>query len=74
VEALGGRISRNLERLTASIAAAGLVIGGAMLLEGRLGGWYHNLGEFMVAGGIIAMIVVYVGILRGDQGRGRGRR
>ncbi|AMV73784.1 AarF/ABC1/UbiB kinase family protein [Desulfuromonas carbonis] len=74
VEALGGRISRNLERLTAAIAAAGLAIGGAMLLEGRHGGWYHNLGEFMVGGGIIAMIVVYVGIWRGDRGRGQGRR
>ena len=74
MEALGGRISRNLERLTAAIAAAGLAIGGAMLLEGQLGGWYHDLGEFMVAGGIIAMIVVYIGIWRGDHGRGQGRR
>jgi len=74
VEALGGGISRKLERLTASIAATGMVIGGAMLLEGRLGGWYHILGEFMVAGGIIAMVVVYIGIWRGDRGRGRGRR
>jgi ubiquinone biosynthesis protein len=74
VEALGGRISRNLERLTASIAAAGLAIGGAMLLEGRLSGWHHNLGEFMVAGGIIAMVAVYIGIWRGDQVRGHGRR
>jgi ubiquinone biosynthesis protein len=74
VEALGGRVSRNLERLTAAIAAAGLAIGGAMLLEGRLGSWYHVLGEFMVIGGILAMAVVYVGIWRGDRGRGRGRR
>ena len=32
VEALGGRISRNLERLTGAIASAALVIGGAMLV------------------------------------------
>jgi ubiquinone biosynthesis protein len=74
VEALGGRITRNLERLTMAIAAAALVIGGALLVEGRLGGWYHDLGEVMVISGISAMIIVFVGIVRGDQGRGRGRR
>ncbi|WP_020676184.1 ABC1 kinase family protein [Geopsychrobacter electrodiphilus] len=74
VEALGGRITRNLERLTTAIAAAALVIGGALLVEGRLGGWYHVLGEVMVVSGITAMVIVFVGILRGDQGRGRGRR
>jgi len=74
VEALGGRISRNLERLTTAIAAASLVIGGAMLVEGRMGGWHHELGEVMVVSGITAMVIVFVGLLRGDQGRGRGRR
>ena len=74
VEALGGRVSRNLVRLTGAIAAAGLVIGGAMLVEGPLGGWHHELGEVMVFSGITAMIIVLIGILRGDQGRGRGRR
>jgi ubiquinone biosynthesis protein len=74
VEALGGRVSRNLERLTSAIAAAGLVIGGAMMVEGPLGGWYHDLGEIMVAGGIIAMIFVGFGIWRTDRGRGTGRR
>jgi ubiquinone biosynthesis protein len=74
IEALGGRVSRNLERLTTAIAAAALVIGGALLVEGRLGGWYHELGEIMVVSGISAMVIVFIGILRGDQGRGRGRR
>ncbi len=74
VEALGGRVSRNLERLTTAIAAAALVIGGALLVEGRHEGWYHDLGEAMVFCGITAMVIVFVGILRGDQGRGRGRR
>lgn len=74
VEALGGRISRNLERLTTAIAAAGLVIGGAMLVEGPRVGWYHDLGEIMVFSGMFAVVIVVFGILRGDRGRGRGRR
>jgi ubiquinone biosynthesis protein len=75
VEALGGRISRNLERLTNAIAAAGLVIGGAMMmLVPPLDAWHHLLGEAMVIAGIVGMLGVVVGVLRRDQGRGRGRR
>ena len=74
VEALGGRISRNLERLTNAIAASGLVIGGAMLVIAPLVGWHHILGETMVAAGIAGMVLVGVGVLRRDSGRGRGRR
>jgi ubiquinone biosynthesis protein len=43
-------------------------------VEGPLGGWYHDLGEIMVAGGIIAMVFVGFGIWRTDRGRGTGRR
>jgi len=75
VEALGGRVSRNLERLTAAIAAAALVIGGAMLaLAPPLGSWHHVLGETMVIAGIFGTLYVWVAILRRDRGRGRGRR
>jgi ubiquinone biosynthesis protein len=75
VEALGGRISRNLERLTSAIAAAGLVIGGAMLaLAPPLGGWHHFLGETMVVAGVLGTLRVWIGVLRRDRGRGRGRR
>jgi ubiquinone biosynthesis protein len=74
VEALGGRISRILERLTIALAAAALVIGGAMLINSPLGGYHHILGEGMVAAGIIGTLIVWIGALRQDQGRGSGRR
>ena len=69
LEALGGRVSRNLERLTGAIAAAALVIGGAMLVLAPLGGWHHLLGEAMVVIGIIAIVVISFGALRRDRGR-----
>jgi len=74
VEALGGRISRNLERLTVGMASAALVIGGSMLAGAPMPGWHHILGEAMVFAGIFGTIIVWVGAWRQDQGRGRGRR
>jgi ubiquinone biosynthesis protein len=74
VEALGGRISRNLERLAGAITSAALVIGGAMLVLAPLSGWHHVFGEIMVVAGIFGTILVSIGILRRDRGRGRGRR
>ncbi|HET6719008.1 MAG TPA: AarF/UbiB family protein [Rhodocyclaceae bacterium] len=69
LEALGGRISRNLERLNGAIAAAALVIGGAMLVSNPLVSWHYMLGEFMIAGGVIGALVIYIGALRHDRGR-----
>lgn len=74
VEALGGRISRNLERLTIGMAAAALVIGGSLLTISALGGYHHILGEAMVAGGVLGTLIVWIGALRRDHGRGGGRR
>ena len=75
IEALGGRISRNLERLTAAIASAALVIGGAMLVLAPLDvGWHHGAGQIMVIAGIISTILVWIGVFRNDRGRGSGRR
>lgn len=75
VEALGGKISRNLERLTGAIASAGLLIGGGMMtLAAPEGAWHHFFGETMITGGVLGTIVVCVGILRRDRGRGGGRR
>jgi ubiquinone biosynthesis protein len=74
VEALGGRISRNLERLTVAMAAAALVIGGSMLTSAALGGYHHVVGEVMVVAGILGTLIVWFGALRRDKGRGRGRR
>lgn len=69
IEALGGRVSRNLERLTGAIAFAALVIGGSMLMLSPLGGWHHLLGESMITAGIIGMITICIGALRRDRGR-----
>lgn len=74
IEALGGRISRILERLTVAMAAAALVIGGSMLVNAPLPGWHHILGETMVYTGIFGTFIVWIGALRRDQGRGSGRR
>ncbi len=74
VEALGGRISRNLERLTGAIAAAALVIGGAMLTIAPLAGYHHILGEIMVIAGVLGTLIICIGTLKRDQGRGNGRR
>jgi len=69
LEALGGRMSRNLERLTGAIAAAALVVGGAMLVLAPLEGWHHVLGDSMVVIGIAGIVVICVGALRRDRGR-----
>jgi len=74
VEALGGRVSRNLERLTIGIASAGLLISGAMMIIAPLGGWYHDFGEIMVICGVLGTIIICIGAFRSDRGRGSGRR
>jgi ubiquinone biosynthesis protein len=74
LEALGGRISRNLERLTVGMASVALVIGGSMLVNAPQLGWHHNLGEAMVIAGICGTLIVWIGAFRHDKGRGQGRR
>jgi ubiquinone biosynthesis protein len=69
VEALGGRVSRNLERLTGAIVAAALVVGGALLVDASLEGWHHYLGEAMVYVGILGALLASVGAWRRDRGR-----
>jgi ubiquinone biosynthesis protein len=64
VEALGGRVSHNLERLTSSIAFASLVIGGSMLLMPPLmASWTYTLGKTMIFSGITGMIFMFIGAL-----------
>jgi ubiquinone biosynthesis protein len=45
-----------------------------MLVNAPVLGWHHILGEMMVYAGIIGTIIVWIGTVRRDQGRGRGRR
>jgi len=69
LEALGGRLSRLLERLIGAIVNAALVIGGAMLVLAPQRGLHHVLGEAMVISGIFGTLLVCIGALRRDRGR-----
>ena len=69
LEALGGRLSRNLERLSRAIAFAALVVGGSMLLMTSMGGWHDTLGATMIISGIAAMLVTGIDALRRGYGR-----
>ncbi|MEP7181264.1 MAG: AarF/UbiB family protein [Betaproteobacteria bacterium] len=69
LETLGGRFSRNLERLASAIALAALVIGGSMLLMTPMGGWHDTVGETMLVGGLVGMIINGVRALRRDHGQ-----
>lgn len=69
LEALGGRVIRNLVRLTGAIASAALVVGGSMLLLTPMGGWHHRLGETMIITGIAGILIMSIGAFRSDQGR-----
>jgi ubiquinone biosynthesis protein len=66
LEALGGRLSRNLGRLAGAIAFAALVIGGSMLLMTPMGDWHDAVGETMLIGGIVGMLITGIGALRRD--------
>jgi ubiquinone biosynthesis protein len=70
LEALGGRLSRNLGRLTGAIAFAALVIGGSMLLMTPMGAWHDAVGEIMLISGIVGMLITGIGALR----RGHSQR
>ena len=61
LEALAARVSHDLGRVSSAIAFGALVIGGALLLVARLGGWHHALGEVMVVVGFAGMILIPVG-------------
>ncbi|MSM38136.1 MAG: hypothetical protein GJT30_00735 [Geobacter sp.] len=70
VEALGGRISRNLERLTGAIIAAALMIaGGLMISAPRDHGWHHDAGQAMIVAGVGWAIVIAIRTRRRDRGR-----
>ncbi len=64
LDALAGRLSRNLGRLAAAIAYAALVIGGSMLLMTPMGDWHDIVGKIMLLSGTVGMIVTGIGALR----------
>lgn len=70
IESLGGRVSRNLERLTAAIISAALTVAGSLLvIAPRDDGWHHNAGQAMVIAGIFVIIIISINSLRRDHGR-----
>jgi ubiquinone biosynthesis protein len=69
LEALGGSITRNLERLARAIAFAALVVGGAMLLMTPMGGWHDTLGETMIIAGIVGMLITRIGVWLRNRAR-----
>jgi ubiquinone biosynthesis protein len=69
IEALGGRVSRNLERLTGAIISGALVIGGATMINTPEGGWHHLLGELLVSAGVFGAVIITIGAVRRDRGR-----
>jgi len=71
LEALGARLSRNITRLASAISFAALVIGGSMLLLTPMGGWHHILGEAMIVGGVVGMLVAGIRALRRGQLHGQ---
>ena len=71
LEALGARLSRNITRLASAISFAALVIGGSMLLLTPMGGWHHILGETMIVGGVVGMLVGGILALRRRQVHGQ---
>jgi len=68
LEALAGRISRNLGRLAGAIAFAALVIGGSMLLFTPMGGWHHILGVTMISTGFVGMLLAQIGAWLRERG------
>jgi hypothetical protein len=56
------------------MAAAALVIGGSMLTSASFAGYHHFLGEAMILAGIIGTIIVWLGTVTRDHGRGGNRR
>jgi len=70
LEALGGRVSHNLDRLSGAVAAGALVVGGSMLLMAQLRDWHHTLGEVMVISGIFGMLINRIRALLRHRGQG----
>jgi hypothetical protein len=70
MEALGERLSRNLEQLTNTLTIAALIIGGSLLLHAQLDGWLHLLGDAIVVSGAIGVLLTALGTVH-SIGRGR---
>jgi ubiquinone biosynthesis protein len=61
LEALGARASRGIERLTGAVAAAALIIAGALLAT--IGGWHRVVGDVLLVAGTAGTLLVALGAL-----------
>ena len=74
IEAMGGRISRNLQLLTEVLAGSAFLLGGALLVNApRDMGWHHFIGQLMVALGVFILLLVGISSLSRFSGRGSDR-
>jgi len=69
IEVLGGRVNRNIERLTGAIVTAALIIGGALLVYAPIIGWHHYLGEYMVYAGLVGTLLFVAGAWQRKRSR-----
>ena len=70
LEALGGKVTRDLGRLHDAIISAALMIAGSLLvIAPRDAGWHHGIGQLMVAAGIMGTIYLFIKGLRSHPGR-----
>ncbi|MCM2263883.1 MAG: AarF/UbiB family protein [Desulfuromonadales bacterium] len=75
LEALGGRVSRNLKQLTEVIVVGSLLIGGALMVNSPPNtDWHHIFGEAMVGAGVFGIFLVGIRAFRHVPARGGGRR
>ena len=61
LEAMGGRVIHNLERLAGAVAFAALVVGGSMLLMTPMSNWHDTLGVTMIGAGVAGMLITRIG-------------
>lgn len=70
LEALGGKVTRDLGRLHDAIISAALMVAGSLLvIAPRDAGWHHGIGQLMVTAGIMGTIYLFIKGLRSHPGR-----
>ena len=52
------------ESVMTALAFAALVVSGSLLLLTPMGGWHHTLGEAMIIGGVVGMLLTGIGVWR----------
>ena len=62
LERLGERLNRGTERLAGAVVAAGLLVGGSMVMG--FGGWHRVVGMTLVIAGVLGCLAVAVGAWR----------